>query len=141
MQGLGNRQGELGESLESLAEALSEEGGGSSRKVRKLAEEARELEESMRQGRLGPEEMRKRQERFQSRLLEAANSMEERGMSDDRKAEAAKGPVKDVAESAKAGETRLIQLLREARRNSKALRLSEAQRRLLDEYYESLLTR
>jgi hypothetical protein len=141
MQGLGNRQGELGERLETLAEALSEEGGGSSRKVRKLAEEARELEEAMREGRLTPDEMRKRQERFQSRLLEAANAMEERGMSEERKAEAAQGAAKDVAESSKAGEARLLQLLREARRNAKELRLDGAQRRLLDEYYESLLTR
>jgi predicted ATP-dependent endonuclease of OLD family len=141
MQGKGNRQGELGERLERLAEALSEEGGGASRKVRKLAEEARELEEGMRDGRLTPDEVRRRQERFQSRLLEAANAMEERGMSEERKAEASQGAVKDAPESARAAEARLLQLLREARRNAKTLRLSEAQRRLLDEYYESLLTR
>jgi len=33
-----------------------------------------------------------------------------------------------------------LELLREARRNAKGLRLSEGQRKYLDEYYESLLT-
>ena len=140
MQGLGNRQGELGEGLESLAEALEGE-GGSAQKIRSLAQEARELEEAMREGRLSPEDVKKRQERFQSRMLEAANAMEERGMSEDRKAEASKGRPADVAEAAKAEAGRLLQLLKEARRDAKALRLSEAQRRFLDEYYESLLTR
>lgn len=140
MQGLGNRQGELGESLESLAEELAEEGDGA-RKVRRLAEEARRLEEDMRQGRVTPEDLRRRQERFQSRMLEAANALEERGMSEERKAETGKGPGKGPVESARAAEGRLLQLLREARRNSRQLPLSEAQRRALDEYYESLLTR
>lgn len=142
LPGLGNRQGELGERLETLAEALGEEaGGGGATKVRKLAQEARELEESMREGRLAPEEIRKRQERFQTRMLEAANALEERGMSEERKAEAGKGGPKEMAESAGAGEGRLLRLLREARRSARELRLDESQRRVLDEYYESLLTR
>ena len=142
MQGMGNRQGELGESLEMLAEALSEEAGGTggTRKVRQLAQEAREIEAAMRAGRLTPEDLRRRQERFQSRLLEAANALEERGMSDERKAETRQGAVKDVAESPAAAEARLLKLLREARRGAKDLSLDPAQRRHLDEYYESLLT-
>ena len=86
-------------------------------------------------------ELRKRQERFQTRMLEAASALEERGMSEERKAETGKGAPKDVAGSSGAGESRLLQLLREARRNARDLRLEEGQRRVLDEYYESLLTR
>jgi hypothetical protein len=141
MGGMANKQGELGESLESLAESLGEE-GGSAQKVRGLADEARRLEEDMRMGRLTPEELKRRQERFQSRLLEASNAMQERGQSESRQAETARGRPTEVSAEAKAAEeARLLRLLREARRNAKDLPLTEGQRKYLDEYYESLLTR
>lgn len=141
--GMANKQGELGESLESLAEGLGEE-GGTAQKVRSLAEEARRLEEELRGGRLSPEELKRRQERFQSRLLEASNAMQERGQSESRQAEANRrgGDAAPLMGPSKAAEeARLLRLLREARRDAKALRLSEGQRKHLEEYYESLLTR
>ncbi|MEO6095470.1 MAG: hypothetical protein ABIW76_07270 [Fibrobacteria bacterium] len=139
--GMANEQGELGESLESLAEGMGE-GGGSAQKVRSLADEARRLEEELRGGRLSPEELKRRQEQFQSKLLEASNAMQERGQSESRQAETSRGQVGETsAPSRAAEEDRMLQLLREARRNAKALRLSEGQRKYLDEYYESMLTR
>ncbi|MDB5050495.1 MAG: hypothetical protein JWO30_3566 [Fibrobacteres bacterium] len=141
MGGMANKQGELGESLESLAEGLGEE-GGSAQKIRGLADEARRLEEDLRQGRLTPEEVRRRQERFQSKLLEASNAMQERGQSESRQAETSRGRPAEVSVPSKAAdEARMLQLLREGRKNAKGLRLSEGQRKYLDEYYESLLTR
>jgi hypothetical protein len=139
--GMANKQGELGESLETLAESLGE-GGGSAQKIRSLADEARRLEEELRAGRISPEEMKRRQERFQSRLLEASNAMQERGQSESRQAETSRGRPGEVSGPSKASEeARMLQLLREARRNAKGLQLSEGQRKYLDEYYESLLTR
>ncbi|MEO7426663.1 MAG: DUF4175 family protein [Fibrobacteria bacterium] len=139
--GMANQQGELGENLESMAEALGEE-GGTAAKIRGLADEARRLEEDLRQGRLTPEEVRRRQERFQTRLLEASNAMQERGQSEKREAEAShKRPTEASVAFKAAEEARLLQLLREARKNAKGLPLSEGQRKYLDEYYESLLTR
>ena len=141
MGGMANKQGEMGESLESLAEGLGEE-GGTAQKIRSLADEARRLEEELRSGRMSPEELKRRQERFQSRLLEASNAMQERGQSESRQAEANRGDAAPVAGPSKAAEeARLLRLLREARRDAKGLRLSEGQRKYLDEYYESLLTR
>ncbi len=139
--GMANKQGELGESLESLAEGMGEE-GGSAQKIRSLAEEARRLEEELRGGRMTPEELKRRQERFQSKLLEASNAMQERGQSESRQAETSHGRPSEITGPAKpADEARMLQLLREARRSSKAMRLTEGQRKYLDEYYESLLTR
>jgi hypothetical protein len=141
MGGMANKQGELGENLESMAEGLGEE-GGAAQKLRSLAEEARRLEEDLRQGRISPEELKRRQERFQSRLLEASNAMQERGQSESRQAETSRGNAGPAPEAARAAEeARLLQLLREARKGAKGLRLSEGQRKRLDEYYETLLTR
>ncbi len=138
--GLANQQGELGEGLESLAEGLGEE-GGTARKIRGLADEARRLEEDLRQGRLTPEEVRRRQDRFQSKLLEASNAMQERGQSEKREAETSRGrPAQVSPESKSAEEARMLQLLREARKSAKGLPLSQGQRKYLDEYYETLLT-
>lgn len=138
---MANRQGELGEGLESLAESLGEE-GGPAQKLRSLAEEARRLEEDLRAGRMTPEEMRRRQERFQTRLLEASNAMQERGESEKRQAETARGNSGGTAGDAKAADdTKLLRLLREARKEAKGMRLSEGQRRYLEDFYESLLTR
>jgi len=141
LPGMANQQGELGENLETLAEKIGEEGGGA-QKLRGLADQARKLQEDLRQGRISPEDLRNRQERFQSRLLEAASAMQERGQSETRQAETSRGNPTQVADARKApDEAKLIQLLREARRSAKGLSLTEAQRKYLDEYYESLLTR
>jgi hypothetical protein len=138
---MANKQGELGEKLESMAEGQGEE-GGTAQKLRSLAEEARKLEDDLRQGRITAEELKRRQERFQSRLLEASNAMQERGQSESRQAETSKGDGGPApAEEKAAAEARLLQLLREARRDAKGMRLSEGQRKRLDEYYETLLTR
>lgn len=139
--GMANRQGDLGEKLESMAET-DKEGGGAGQKLRALADEARRLEEALRQGRVSAEEIKRQQDRFQSRLLEAANAMQERGQSEERQAETSRGNRGPAPQAEKAAaEARLLQLLREARRESKSLPLSEGQRRRLDEYYETLLTR
>ncbi len=141
LPGIANRQGELGEGLESLAEALGEE-GGAGQKLRGLADQARQLEEDLRQGRMTPEELRQQQERFQSRLLDASNAMQERGQSEMRQAETSHGPGGEISEATKSvSESRLLQILREAHKSSKGLSLSQAQRKYLEEYYESLLTR
>jgi len=143
-QGLGslaNSQGELGEGLESLAESLGDE-GGPAQKLRSLAEEARRLEEDLRTGRMTPEEIRRRQERFQTRLLEASNAMQERGESEKRQAETGRGNPAGISGAERAAEeTRLLRLLREARKEAKSLDMSEGQRRYLEDFYESLLTR
>ncbi len=141
LPGIANRQGELGEGLESMAEALGEE-GGAGQKLRGLADQARQLEADMRQGRMTPEELRQQQERFQSRLLDASNAMQERGQSEMRQAETRHGTALESSDAAKsASESRLIQIMREAHKSSKGLSLSQAQRKYLEEYYESLLTR
>ena len=138
---MANQQGELGEALETLAEKIGEE-AGAAQKIRGLADQARKLEEELRQGTISPEELRQKQERFQSRLLEAASALEERGQSESRQAETRHDQGVNVADGKKAmDETRLIQLLREARRNAKEMTLSESQRKYLNEYYESMLTR
>lgn len=139
--GMANRQGELGETLESMAESEGE-AGGAAQKLRSLAEEARRLEEDLRQGRIGAEEVKRRQDRFQSRLLEAANALQERGQSQERQAETSRGNQgPPPAEARAAEEARLLKLLREARREAKSLKLDENQRKRLEEYYETLLTR
>jgi len=141
MGGMANQQGELGEKLESMAES-DKEGGGAAQKLRTLADEARRLEEDLRLGRVSPEEIKRRQDRFQSRLLEASNAMQERGQSQERQAETSRGNGGPPPPAEKAAaEARLLELLREARRESKSLKLSEGQRKRLDEYYETLLTR
>jgi len=139
--GLANQQGELGEKLESMAES-DKEGGGAAQKLRSLADEARRLEEDLRMGRISPEELKRQQDRFQSRLLEASNAMQERGQSQERQAETSRGNGGPPPPAEKAAaEARLLELLREARHDSKSLKLSEGQRKRLDEYYETLLTR
>jgi hypothetical protein len=139
--GMANKQGELGESLESLAESQGEE-GGAARKLRTLADEARRLEEDLRQGRITAEELQRRQDRFRSRLLEAANAMQERGQSQERQAQASRGNAGPAPQAeSPADEARLLRLLREARRESRTMKLSEGQRKRLEEYYETLLTR
>ncbi|MBW8889043.1 MAG: hypothetical protein JF616_14915 [Fibrobacteres bacterium] len=141
MGSMANQQGELGEKLESMAES-DKEGGGAAQKLRALADEARRLEEDLRMGRVNPEEIKRRQDRFQSRLLEASNAMQERGQSQERQAETSRGNGGPPPPAEKAAaEARLLELLREARRESKSLKLSEGQRKRLDEYYETLLTR
>jgi hypothetical protein len=138
---MANKQGELGESLESLAESQGEE-GGAARKLRALADEARRLEEDLRQGRITAEELKRRQDRFQSRLLEASNAMQERGQSQERQAQSGRGnPGQAPPAENPAAEARLLRMLRDARRESKSMKLSEGQRKRLDEYYETLLTR
>ncbi len=138
---LANQQGELGEKLEGLAEGM-DEGGGAAQKIRSLADEARKLEEDLRQGRFSPEDLRRRQERFQSRLLDASNAFQERGQSEKRQGETARGnPGTALDNGPTLPEARILQMLREARKGSKALRLNYGQRKYLDEYYESMLTR
>lgn len=140
LPGLANQQGELGEKLESLAEQINAEGTGS-QAVRALADQARALEEEMRQGRISPEEIQKKQNRFQTRLLEAASALQERGQSEKRESETARNnPNLTNNSPANLNETKMLQLLREARKNAKGLSLTQAERKHLDEYYETLLT-
>jgi hypothetical protein len=68
--------------------------------------------------------------------------MQERGQSQERQAQSGRGnPGQAPPAENPAAEARLLRMLRDARRESKSMKLSEGQRKRLDEYYETLLTR
>nr|HAP00090.1 hypothetical protein [Fibrobacterota bacterium] len=139
-RGGANSQQGIAESLEKMAESASDAGGGS-RKLRQLAEEARALEKELRQDHPDPEEIRKKQERFQTRLLEAANAMEERGQDRERQAQAYRGEaLKPESDVAPQGED-VFRELRKRREQVRGLPIPADQKRQLEWYYESLLTR
>jgi DNA repair exonuclease SbcCD ATPase subunit len=122
-----------------LAEA-SGDAGGAARKLRQLAAEARELEEALRRRSLSPAEVQRRQERFQTRLLEAANALEERGQERERRAEAYQGGARTVTvPAAPARDEALARELKRRRDEARALPLSPEQKRRLEWYYEQLL--
>lgn len=118
----------------------ADDAGGAARKLRELAEEARELEKDLRQGELSPEEVRQRQEGFQTRLLEATNALEERGQDRQRQAEAYLGGAlkSDSTESSPGPDVYLE--LRRREEWARGLPLPPEQKRRLESYYETLLT-
>lgn len=132
-----NAQQQVADALESLAES-ADDAGGAARALRRLAEEARALERALRGGRLDEAELRKRQERFRTRLLESADAQEERGRQRERRAEAYRGgglvfegpalPVDSLAEE-----------LRRRREDARRLPLTPEQKRRVEWYYERLL--
>jgi hypothetical protein len=133
-----NAQQGIAESLERMAESASD-AGGAARKLRQLAEEARDLEKDLRQGQLDPEEVRQRQERFQTRLLEATNALEERGQDRQRQAEAyLGGPLKSDSSEVTPGED-VFQELRRREERARGLPLPPEQKRRIESYYETLL--
>jgi|GEM_PF-2538720 len=145
-RGLANSQQQIGESLEQMAEA-SGDAGGAARTLRRLADEARELEDALRRHRLDPGEIQRRQERFQTRLLEAANALEERGQDRERRAEAYKGgatsnsdqgPTSAQQQKARQQEA-LLRELKRRRDEARELPLSPEEKRRVEWYYEQLL--
>jgi hypothetical protein len=135
---LANAQQQISEALEQWAES-ADDAGGSARKLRQLAAEARELEAALRGRRLDPGEVRRRQERFRTRLLEAANALEERGRERERRAEAYKGgAVAPSAEPAPVNEE-WLRVLKRRRREALELPLTPAQKRRVEWYYDQLL--
>jgi hypothetical protein len=137
--GPANAQQQVGESLEQLAEAAGD-AGGAARKLRQLAEEARELEEALRRRSLSPAEIQRRQERFQTRLLEAAHALEERGQERERRAEAYKGGVLPPAGDAGAFyDENWIRELKRRRDEARKLPLPPEQKRRVEWYYDQLL--
>lgn len=133
-----NAQQRVADELESLAER-ADDAGGASRTLRRLAEEARELERALREGRLDPEEIRKRQERFHTRLLQSADAMEERGHREERRAEVwAGGPTAVDGRTALPADSLAAELKRR-RENARRLPLTPEQKRRVEWYYERLL--
>lgn len=136
---LANAQQQVGESLEQLAEAAGD-AGGAARKLRRLAEEARELEEALRRRNLSPAEIQRRQERFRTRLLEAAHALEERGEERERRAEAYKGSaLPPSAAAAPSSDESWLRELKRRRDEARKLPLPPEQKRRVEWYYEQLL--
>ncbi len=137
-QGMANQQGELGEQIEGLAEK-DNAGGGSAQKLHQLAEQARNLEKELRQGRLNPEELQQKQQRFQTRLLEAANAMEERGESPEREAKSYQGNASENQIANAMSPDKVRDLLQAARKNAKNWKLDSNQRKIVEKYFETLM--
>ena len=95
----------------------------------------------MRQGRLDPEEMRKKQERFQTRLLEAANAMEERGQNHKLQAEAYRGGPLKADSTMVLQDEDVFRELKRRRDEARSLALPVEQKRQIEWYYENLLMR
>jgi hypothetical protein len=135
----GNEQGQVGEALEELAEKASEDGGGAGR-LRQLAEEARNLEQDLRNRALSPDDAKRKQERFQMRLLEATRALEERGKQEKREAEAFAGQSLGPAPTTPNQDQihRRIQAIRE---RAKKLPIRAIEKEVLDNFYRELLTR
>jgi hypothetical protein len=138
-QGLANRQGEISEELESMAEAAGEE-GQAAHKLRRLAEEARAIEKELRRGRIRGN-MEKNQERFKSRLLEASKALKERGFSSMREGVTSKADQQYLPAARGIGKSEWILLIEKEKKRIKKLNLSESQHKTLNEYYQMLLTR
>ncbi len=133
-------QQSIAEALEHLAEA-ADDAGGAARRLRQLAEEARALEEELRRRRLDPGEIERRQERFRTRLLEAANALEERGRQRERRAEThATGLIMEDPPASGVSD-QFSRELRARRERALALPLTPEQRRRVEWYYEQLLGR
>ncbi len=138
-QSLANNQGQLGEQLESMAEGADEKGGAAS-KLRKLAEEARYIEGEMRKGRLTPE-LKERQERFQSRLLEASNALEERGFSNEREGKLSRLKEKNSPQNTKVSRDKWQELLLKEKKRAQKANMESEDKEKVDGFFEIMLTR
>lgn len=138
VRSLANAQQQISEALEQWAES-ADDAGGAARKLRQLAAEARDLEAALRGRRLDPEEVRRRQERFRTRLLEAANALEERGRERERRAEAYRGEALPQTPSTGPGDEERQRLLKRRRDEALRLPLTPAQKRRVEWYYDQLL--
>jgi hypothetical protein len=136
--GEANAQQEVAEALEMLAES-ADDAGGAARKLRQLAEEARALERELRGARLDPGALQKRQDQFRTRLLEAANAMEERGHQRERRAEAYAGGLAIPEGGRVFPVDRLATELKRRREEARKLPLTPEQKRRVEWYYERLL--
>ena len=117
----------------------ADDAGGAARKLRQLAAEARALERELRGERLDPETVRKRQEQFRSRLLEATDAMEERGQRQERRAEAWTGGVRFPERIGSLGMDSLAVELKRRRAEARKLPLTPAQKQRVEWYYDRLL--
>ncbi len=135
-QQLANQQGSLGQKLETMAENANEE-GGASQKLRQLAEEARQMESLLRQGSLNSDIIKK-QEGFQSRLLEASQSLKERGFKKERKGAQSQKNFSGVTGTARVKGI-WIKFLELEKKRMRHLPLTKEEQQLLEKYYESLL--
>ncbi len=133
-----NAQQQVADALESMAER-ADDAGGAARALRRLAEEARALERVLREGRMDPEEVRKRQERFRTRLLQSADAMEERGHRQERRAEVWAGGMEILDGGTALPMDSLATELRRRRENARRLPLTPEQKRRVEWYYERLL--
>lgn len=79
-------------------EALNRGEGGQNQKLSALAEEARQLEQNLRQGRITG--LTEKQDRFRSKLLEAAKAFEQQGQDEKRKSEQGRTTTADTKNSA-----------------------------------------
>ncbi len=140
LQELANQEGMLSEQLEAMAETAGDE-AGAARNLRNLAEEARALEEDLRKGRFSPQDMKNRQDRFQAKLLDAARALEQRGEEKEREGKIASEKRRLFEARPADPPDALLQMLKAARQESRELELTGAQRRLLEEYYQTLMTR
>ncbi|MBF0429855.1 MAG: hypothetical protein HQK83_01140 [Fibrobacteria bacterium] len=138
-QGLANKQGQLSEQLESLAESTGEE-GGASEKLRRLAQEARDLEQEMRKGRISGETTNK-QERFRSRLLEVSKALKERGYSEKRKGDSGNAQTSFPGSIPRAQLDEWLLLLEKEKKRAGSLDLKAKQKKAIDYYYKTLLTK
>gem|GEM_PF-5935860 len=135
---LGNQQGNVGEGLEAMADKAEEIGGGASR-LRQLAAEARELEQEIRRGRLDPEGMKQKQDRFRMRLLEASRALQERGREEKRESRSFQGRLTGVSPEGTSQDD-LGRRIEAARKKAKSLPLGDREREELDNFYRELLT-
>ncbi|MFC1584626.1 hypothetical protein ACFL5V_03660 [Fibrobacterota bacterium] len=138
-QEMANRQGNLGEDLEHMAESAGEE-GRATEKLRRLAEEARSLEKELRTGRISAR-TEKNQEQFKSRLLEASKALKERGYGSRREGEHSKTSFGQTSGLENLKKSDWILLIEKEKKRALNMDLGESQRKVLNEYYEGLLTR
>lgn len=131
-------QQQVADALESMAER-ADDAGGAARALRRLAEEARALERALRDGRLDPEDIRRRQEQFRTRLLQSADAMEERGQRQERRGEVWAGGLEPVAGVTSLPADSLAAELKRRREQARRLPLTPEQKRRVEWYYERLL--
>jgi hypothetical protein len=138
-QALANRQGEVGEVLENMAESAGET-GGAAEKLRRLAQEARGIEKELRKGRISSE-LERQQEKFKSRMLETSRSLRERGYGRRREGRQINAKYKLNEPNSAFNKSLWIFLLKTEKKYLNEMDLSNSQRRILDVYYETLLTK
>jgi hypothetical protein len=139
-RGAADDQASLAEALDRMAEG-ADDGGGAATRLRTLAEEARDLEAAVRKRSQSREEIERRQERFQGRLLDAAKALEEKGEEEKRESSQPLTRLVDANPWELGDKGKLLEKIREKKRKAISQARDEDEKSLLERYYRELETR